>query len=101
MRRTLLPLLLIALLAPAVQAAPVANDIAVLCQKTHPGLRAVQSFCIKQHRNYHDWLQYERKRIFNNKKSLAHLDSCVAKNYPDYRQAFDCATAKPTLFGLF
>ena len=66
------------------------NNIAALCKKEWPGKKGMQTFCIKEKRNYQDWLKYTRKRVFANTSERNRIDGCIKDHKPDYRQAYDC-----------
>lgn len=66
------------------------GNIASLCKKQWPGEKGQQSYCIKEKRNYQEWLKYNRKRVFANADARLKIDECVAENKPDYRAAYDC-----------
>lgn len=67
-----------------------AGNIATLCKAQWPGDKGLQSFCIKEKRNYQEWLDYSRKRVYANLSDRNRIDSCIADNRPDYRKAYDC-----------
>ncbi|WP_207061973.1 hypothetical protein [Motiliproteus sp. SC1-56] len=75
--------------ASVAQAAP-DNRIANLCQERWPAQKGMQSYCIKVNREYHDWLQYIRKRVYRDSGLLRALEECQAEYAPDYRQVSDC-----------
>lgn len=84
-------MLLIALLlwAPLSQADDV-NRIATFCKQQWPGAKGLQSYCIKNQRNYMEWLDYIRKRVFADDNSRAVMDRCIYNKRPNYQAAFDC-----------
>ena len=86
----LIPVLLLAIISTSAMAETPGN-IATLCKKQWPGQKGQQSYCIKEKRNYQEWLQYNRKRVFANVDARQTIDKCIAKNKPDYRAAYDCA----------
>ncbi|MEH6813600.1 MAG: hypothetical protein V7677_13785 [Motiliproteus sp.] len=88
MRKIILFAILLGLALPSW--ADSSNLIASYCKKQWPGQKGMQSFCIKEKRNYRDWLKHVRKRIYNNKLSLLKMDQCTSSFNPDYRKAYDC-----------
>lgn len=66
------------------------NNIAALCKKQWPGNKGMQTFCIKEKRNYQDWMKYVRKRLFRNEDEREKIDDCITDHKPDYREAYDC-----------
>tara|TARA_R110001583_G_scaffold17069_2_gene69526 strand:+ start:1582 stop:1884 length:303 start_codon:yes stop_codon:yes gene_type:complete len=85
----LLPTLLLLVLSSQ-SFATTPGAIATLCKKQWPGDKGLQSFCITEKRNYQEWLNYTRKRVFNNVEQRNRVDNCIAANKPDYREAYDC-----------
>jgi len=75
------------------------GNIANLCKQQWPGDKGLQSFCIKEKRNYQEWLDYTRKRVYNNSNDRNRVDSCIADHQPDYREAYDCVFHS-TLFSI-
>ncbi len=85
------PLLLtVSLLLSSASGADDSGQIATLCKEKWPGDRGIQSFCIRENRNYRDWLHYTRKRVFSHRTARRKIDNCVSTRKPDYRKAFDC-----------
>lgn len=66
------------------------NAIAALCKKQYPGDKGLQSFCLKEKRNYQEWLKYVRKRVYSDASQRNKVDSCVHSYKPNYREAYDC-----------
>jgi hypothetical protein len=91
-------LLLVAISTAAMAETP--GKIATLCKKQWPGSKGLQSYCIKEKRNYQGWLKYTRKRIYANVSERNRVDNCIDKYKPDYREAYDCVFS-PSLFQLF
>ncbi len=82
--------LIIALVIAAPSWADDSGRIAALCKKQWSGHKGMQSFCIKEKRNYEGWLAYIRKRLHRQPQGLQALDQCISDHRPDYRRAFDC-----------
>ncbi|WP_421870199.1 hypothetical protein [Motiliproteus sp.] len=66
------------------------NNIAALCKKEWPGNKGMQTFCIKEKRNYQDWMKYVRKRVYRDEDEREKIDECIGDHKPDYRKAYDC-----------
>ncbi len=79
--------------------AATSGNIATLCKKQWPGDKGLRSFCIKEKRNYQKWINYTRKRVYNDISQRNHIDNCIAKYRPDYREAYDCVF-EPSLFRI-
>lgn len=90
-------LLLLALSSLSLAATP--GNIATLCKQQWPGDKALQSFCIKEKRNYQAWINHTRKRVYTNLSQRNRIDSCIAEHQPDYREAYDCVF-EPSLFRI-
>ncbi len=82
-------LLIVLLFSPLAMADDV-NLIASYCKKQWSGDKGLQSYCIKNQRNYKDWLDYIRKRVFSDDASRIVMKACVNKYKPDYQRAFNC-----------
>lgn len=95
MLRLLTALLLVAISTSTMAKTP--GAIASLCKKQWPGQKGQQSYCIKEKRNYQDWLKYKRKRVFAKIEARMTIDECIADHEPDYRAAYDCVT-DPSFF---
>ncbi len=81
-------LLMVAFTTTAMAETP--GNIASLCKKQWPGEKGQQSYCIKEKRNYQEWLKYNRKRVYANVDARNKIDNCIANNKPDYNAAYDC-----------
>ncbi|RDE19498.1 hypothetical protein DV711_11445 [Motiliproteus coralliicola] len=66
------------------------NNIATLCKSQWPGNKGMQTFCIKEKRNYQDWMKYVRKRVYRDVSEREKIDECILDHKPDYREAYDC-----------
>lgn len=83
-------LLILILLMPPIAMADDVNLIATYCKKQWPGKKGMQSYCIKNQRNYKDWTGFIQKRVFTDKRSLNKMKVCVKKYRPNYQRAFEC-----------
>ncbi|MCW8886612.1 MAG: hypothetical protein OQK12_15400 [Motiliproteus sp.] len=92
MRKLITLVILLAL--PTLTWADSSNLIASYCKKQWRGNKVMQSFCIKEKRNYRDWLKYIRKRVYSNPYQLAKVDQCIHNFEPDFRRAIDCYWSK-------
>lgn len=82
-------LVLTLLFAPLAMADDV-NLIATYCKKQWSGDKGLQSYCIKNQRNYKEWVAYIQKRVFDNDQSRIAMKKCVYSHKPDYQKAFEC-----------
>lgn len=83
-------LLVLALLFAPLAMADDVNQIASYCKELWPGKKGMQSYCIKNQRNYKEWTSYIRKRVFSDDASRITMDKCVKNKKPDYQKAFEC-----------
>ncbi len=88
MRNVILLAILLGLATPSW--ADSTNLIASYCKQQWSGQKGMQSFCIKEKRNYRNWLKHIRKRIYSDKVYLLKMDQCIYDHKPDYRRAYDC-----------
>ncbi|MEH6473157.1 MAG: hypothetical protein V7752_18120 [Halopseudomonas sp.] len=94
----LLPALLLLTLS-TLSLAETPGNIATLCKKMWPGEKGQQSYCIKEKRNYQEWIKYTRKRVYANVDERQRIDGCVDRYKPNYRDAYDCYF-NPSIFKL-
>lgn len=97
MSKRLTGLMLLVLASPSFAGTP--GNIATLCKLQWPGDKGLQSFCIKEKRNYQEWLDFSRKRVYADLDKRTLIDECISSHAPDYREAFDCVFAT-RLFGI-
>ena len=85
----LLPALFLVLLSSTTWA-KTSGNITALCKQQWPGDKGQQSYCIKEKRNYQEWLRYNRKRASANVDARNRIDDCMTKYSPDFKEAYDC-----------